>query len=284
MDWSIIYAAAGTMLVLGLIFGLGLAAASKKFAVRTDPRIEHILDALPGVNCGACGYGGCADYAETVVMGGAPINLCIPGGAKAIKDVAEIMGVQAMDVVPTKAIVECQRDDARPVRFEYAGLRDCRSANLIAGGFTPCKYACLGLGTCVEKCPFDAIHIGPKGIPVVDEEKCTSCGNCVRACPRNIITIRPDDKTVHILCKSHDKGALARKACNNACIACRRCVKECPFDAIEIVDNLAKIDYDKCKACGKCVAVCPNNCIVNYKLIRGNKREGMEESIQSSTA
>lgn len=280
MDWIIIGGAIGTMAVLGAVFGLGLAAASKKFAVHTDPRIEDVLEALPGINCGACGYGGCADYAEAVVTKGEASNLCMPGGPATAKGVAEIMGVEALAVVPTKAIVECQREDARPERFEYAGLTDCWSANLLAGGHTPCPYACLGLGTCEAVCPFDAIHMGPAGLPVVDESKCTSCGNCVRACPRGIISIRPDEKSVHILCKSRDKGAVARKLCNRACIACRRCVKECPADAIEIVDNLAQIDYEKCKVCGKCVEVCPNKCIVNYALIRGTKHE----TVQSSTA
>jgi len=280
MDWIIIAGTAGIMVVLGAVLGLGLAAASKKFAVDTDPRIDEVLDALPGVNCGACGYGGCADYAEAVVTKGEAVNLCMPGGGETAKAVAAIMGVKALEVVPAKAIVECQREDAAPVRFEHAGLDDCRSADLIAGGYIPCPYGCLGLGTCVAACPFDAIHMGPSGLPVVDESKCTSCGNCVRACPRGIISIRQDEKTVHILCKSRDKGAVARKLCNRACIACRRCVKACPEDAIEIVDNLAQIDYEKCKVCGKCVEVCPNKCIVNYALIRGTKHE----TVQSGTA
>ena len=43
---------------LGLIFGLILDFASKKFAVEVDPREEEILGVLPGANCGGCGYPG----------------------------------------------------------------------------------------------------------------------------------------------------------------------------------------------------------------------------------
>ncbi|HAI87558.1 MAG TPA: electron transporter RnfB, partial [Firmicutes bacterium] len=40
---------------LGLIFGLSLGVAAKKFAVERDPRVDEILAVLPGANCGACG-------------------------------------------------------------------------------------------------------------------------------------------------------------------------------------------------------------------------------------
>ena len=53
---------------MGLLFGLGLAVVSKKFAVASnDERIEEIIDVLPGANCAACGYSGCVAYATEVV-------------------------------------------------------------------------------------------------------------------------------------------------------------------------------------------------------------------------
>ena len=71
-----------SMGLFGLIFGAGLAFASKKFAVKTDPRVQEVLEALPGANCGACGFPGCAGYAAAVVSGDAAPNLCSPGGAE----------------------------------------------------------------------------------------------------------------------------------------------------------------------------------------------------------
>ena len=81
--------------VLGAIFGLVLAIASKVFAVEVDPREEAILGCLPGANCGACGCAGCADYAKTIVEDGNAVNKCVPGGAKVAGEIAAIMGVGA---------------------------------------------------------------------------------------------------------------------------------------------------------------------------------------------
>ena len=49
--------------VSGAVFGLILAIASRVFAVHVDERLEPITEALPGANCGGCGYSGCAGYA-----------------------------------------------------------------------------------------------------------------------------------------------------------------------------------------------------------------------------
>ena len=74
-------------------FGAGLAYASKKFAVETDPRVTAVLGALPGANCGGCGYPGCAGYADAVVSGVAAPNLCTPGGPDAARKIGEILGI-----------------------------------------------------------------------------------------------------------------------------------------------------------------------------------------------
>lgn len=76
---------------LGGIFGLLLAVASNVFRIETDPREETILGSLPGVNCGGCGYPGCAGYAAAVVKGEAPTTSCRPGGKKVAERLAEIM-------------------------------------------------------------------------------------------------------------------------------------------------------------------------------------------------
>ena len=83
---------------MGLFFGIILALASKIFAVKEDERIPMIVEALPGANCGGCGYAGCAGYADAIVKGEAKCSLCTPGGSKSAEKIAEIMGVSAEGV------------------------------------------------------------------------------------------------------------------------------------------------------------------------------------------
>ena len=92
---------------LGLTFGAILAIASKKFAVEVDPRIEQITEALPAANCGGCGYPGCAGYAEAIVMKDESTTLCSPGGKDTVEEIANILGIEAEEMIPQIAIVRC---------------------------------------------------------------------------------------------------------------------------------------------------------------------------------
>lgn len=176
-----------TMALLGLAFGVGLALASRTFQVNEDPRIEQVLEELPGTNCGACGYGGCRAYAEAVVDGES-VSLCVPGGSEVAEAVAEIMGVEAESVTDRRAVVHCQGDTDRcGSRARYDGELDCRAAEVTAGGPKACSYGCLGFGTCAKACPFDAITMSEGRLPVIDPERCTACGVCVEVCPRDLI-------------------------------------------------------------------------------------------------
>jgi electron transport complex protein RnfB len=249
---------------LGLIFGVGLALAAKRFAVRVDPRVEEILEALPGANCGACGYAGCLGFAQAVVEGKAPVDGCMPGGAAVARELGKIMGEEVGEGIKKTAFVQCRggRDKAKQ-KFSYQGLENCGAASLISGGPKACRYGCLGFGDCVKVCPFDAIRMGEDGIPLVDDEKCTGCGLCVQACPRRIITLLPTSQKVFVGCISKDKGGLVRKTCTAGCIGCGICAKKCPSEAITIEDNYAWFDYDKCINCGICAYVCPTKAIVD---------------------
>ena len=261
------------MAALGAILGLVLAIASKKFHVVVDPRTEEVTEVLPGVNCGACGFAGCAAYAEGIVEKGAEINLCAPGAAAVVEKIADIMGMTASASEPNFAVVQCDGDGVR-ARFKYSGVSTCKAASVmgLAGSFQACPYGCLGLGSCIEACPFGAMKLNENNVVEIDENLCAGCGKCVEVCPRNLIRLDPESRVIVVRCQNHDKGAKANKACNHACIACQKCVKECPFDAIHIVDNLAVIDYDKCKLCGKCVNICPKNLIVNLRSERKERR------------
>ena len=255
-----------TLMTLGLLFGAGLAFASRVLAVKRDERIEAVEAALPGGNCGACGKAGCGMFAEALVEGRTQIFSCPVADPENLERIAEILDLDIdTDSDRKVAVVRCQGDDeVAKDRFRYIGIKDCNAAQMVAGGHKACEYGCLGQGTCVgdDVCPFDAIYMGPNGLPVIIEEKCTGCGNCVEACPRNIIALMPQGLPVYVLCVSHDGPKYARKACDKACIACGMCVRKCPNEAFVLEDKLAVVDYDKCQAAGVCIDVCPTGALV----------------------
>ena len=249
------------MCLLGILFGAGLAYASKKFAVVVDPKVEALINALPGINCGACGYPGCSGYAAAIAVGEAEPNLCSPGGADTVNSISDILGVDITAAEPKIAFIKCKGAETAVKESIYTGVQTCALAATINKGFLACKYACLMLGDCMFVCQFDAITWSPNNIPVIDETKCTACGKCILVCSKNIIELRPNSKRILVLCSSEDKGAIARKNCKTACIACTKCVKACPVDAIEMKNNVAVLDTEKCVLCGKCVSECPTGVI-----------------------
>lgn len=243
--------------VIGIAAGVLLTAASSIFAVKTDPRIEEVNEALPQINCGACGFSGCADYAKAIVENGAETNLCKPGGAKSAGAISEIMGVSSDGTEQQTAVVRCSGScDTETVDFEFHGVSTCRSAKRFYGGMWGCKFGCLGQGDCVDVCPTGAVSVND-GLASVSSEKCIGCGLCVKVCPNNIIELRKSSAAVDVLCSSNDFGKNVKTVCKSGCIGCKICEKQCEFDAIHVTDNIARIDYDKCTACGKCAEKCP---------------------------
>lgn len=260
-----------TILSLSLLGGLlavVLYLIAQKFKVQEDPRIDQVLEALPGANCGGCGYAGCRAFAESYVNNPEMTDFFCPvGGNDVMKNVAMVLGREVKEQVPRLAVLRCNGScDVRPRLNVYDGSMSCAVAADLYGGETGCSYGCLGLGDCVTACTFDAIHMNPQTyLPEISEDTCTSCGACVKACPRNILELRPKgpkNRRIYIACASKDKGAVTRKVCTVGCIGCQKCVKECPFEAISFADNLAYIDPSKCRLCRKCTAVCPTGCIL----------------------
>lgn len=247
--------------VMGLLFGVLLAFASKIFAVEVDERIPAVLECLPGANCGGCGFTGCNALATAIVEGKAPVNGCPVGGAAVAEKVAAVMGVEVSASDKQIAHVHCSGScENVKNRANYEGIEDCLGAIRVANGYKACSFACLGLGTCVKACKFDAIHV-VDGVAKVDASKCTSCGQCAAACPKHIISILPEKNPVRIDCSSQDKGKDVMDACTVGCIGCSLCVKTCKFDAIHMEGNLPVIDYDKCKGCQMCAKACPRHII-----------------------
>ncbi len=250
--------------VLGIVGASILVVAAHFMHVEEDERIQKVTQVMPGANCGACGYAGCADYAKAIVEG-APVNKCIPGGDACANAAAEIMGVTAGAVAKYKTIVACQGSSYNTQnKYNYQGIKSCAACAALYGGNSTCEYGCIGFGDCAAACKFGAIEI-ENSLAKIIPEKCTGCGACEAACPKNIIWVRPESERPIVLCANRDRGALTRKACTAGCIGCMKCQKICPDEAIKVKDNVASIDYSKCTGCRKCVNVCPVSAIVVAK-------------------
>lgn len=250
---------------VGIIIGILLGIAGKAFEVEVDEKELQIREVLPGNNCGGCGFAGCDALAKAIAEGNAPSGACPVGGQPVADQIAAITG-EAGDVERVVAFVKCNGTPANAKeRYEYSGNTSCKdAANVTGGGAKSCTYGCLGYGTCVDVCDFDAIHI-INGIAVVDKEKCVACGKCVKECPKNIIELVPYDARHLVQCCSKDKGKDVKLVCGVGCIACKLCEKACEFDAIKVENNIAHIDYEKCTNCGACAEKCPTKIILRTK-------------------
>ena len=247
---------------IALLCGVLLSLTERFFGVKEDEKAQAIRECLPGANCGACGFSGCDAYAKALSEGVAEgTNLCIPGGDNAAREIANILGVEAGDVIEKVAYVACNGVcGVVEKKYEYTGPKNCVAANLSYNGDKTCSSACLGYGDCLRACPQDAITV-IDNVAHIDPKKCIGCGICVRTCPKNIIKLIDDTSKVAVKCSNHEKGAITRKSCTNGCIGCMKCEKTCPHGAIKVENNLAVIDYSICTGCGECAKVCPVHCI-----------------------
>jgi len=254
--------------LLALIAAVILFFVAQKFNVYEDPRIDDIQAVLPAANCGGCGYAGCRNFAEALVISDNFEGLnCPVGGAEVMSQAAKILGKEAPVVDPLVAVLLCNgTPEYRPRTSRYGGESDCRISNNLYIGETDCSYGCLGHGDCVRACAFDALYMDARTeLPVIIDDKCVACGACVKACPRKLIELRKKarkERKIYVACSNCDKGGPARRACKVACIACNKCLNICEYGAITIQDNLAYIDANKCTFCRKCVAECPTNSII----------------------
>ena len=251
---------------LGLIFGIGLAIASKKFAVHIDARLEKIQGLLPGSNCGACGGAGCFGFAQDLLSGTRSADGCRVSDDEVKEKIAQLLGKKLEKQVKKCAVLHCHGGSKRAKdKFEYSGIQDCTAANALLAGPKACEYGCIGYGTCARICPFGAITMNEENLPVINEATCTSCGKCASACPKKLFTMIPITNTYAVRCKSQDIGKKVMDVCSVGCIACRKCEKACPVHAITIVNNLSVIDYSLCDNRGECLKVCPTKSIAVKK-------------------
>ena len=243
--------------VLGLIFGIGLAIASKKLAIVTNLKLEQVQHLLPGSNCGACGNPGCFGFAESLLSGKSVVEGCRVCSDKSREEIAKVLGLELTKQNKKIAVLHCNGGLKVKDKYLYNGVNDCVGANLVLGGQKSCVFACLGFDTCVGVCPFNAISMSDEFIPVVDKAKCRACNKCVLICPKKLFSLISVTNNIYVACSSHDLGKDVKAVCAVGCIACKLCEKACKFDAIGVIDSLAVIDYHKCTSCGECVKICP---------------------------
>ena len=223
---------------IGLLAGLGLSAASVIMAVPVDETAEKLTEALPGANCGACGFSGCAGY-----------------------ECAAILGVDAGDITPKAAIVRCLGTcDNTSVKMDYIGVDSCAAAAQLYGGMNACQYGCIGLGDCAKECEYHAIELCNE-LAIVDRNLCVGCGKCAKVCPKQLIEITDRKQAAVVMCSNKDKGAVTRKVCKVGCIGCMKCQKNCPSGAITVENFVAHVDRSLCTGCGLCIENCPTHAI-----------------------
>jgi len=236
-----------SMAVLAVFFAGVLAFADKKLKVEEDPKIEELNNLLPGVNCGACGFLSCHDFAEHIVTEGADIGKCRVVSEETREKLFELMGEDETERYPQLALVRCAaRTGDKKITADYRGAKTCSGANLVFGAEMACKYGCLGLGDCARVCPFNAIRM-EGALAKVDSDKCTGCGKCIDTCPRGIIKLEEKrrEKLFYVACRSHDNMMRTREVCSVGCIACGICVKLDPAGYFEVKNNLSKANYLK---------------------------------------
>ena len=241
----VILLAAGVMLSLALFMTFVLGWANETMKVAVDPQIEKINEALPGANCGGCGFVGCNDYAEALVQSSAALDLCPVGGSSVAEKIAEILGVSLEESHPYRPAVHCVAGYGDKLgRNEYRGEKTCIAANLVSG-VQGCAYGCLSLGDCANACTFDAVRLIDGKIEI-DYDKCVGCGACEKACPRKVISMVPfkTEQMYVVACSNKDFGKDVKAVCKVGCIGCKSCTRlaEGLFQA---KDNLSLIDYNQ---------------------------------------
>ncbi len=229
-------------------------------------KIEEISQSLPGMNCGACGYAGCFAYAQELARN---VNLItetpctiVLQNAEAISCLERALNISLdTSALSKKALIHCSGKSE--IIYNYSGIKSCKAAAQMWGGYKKCPYACLGFGDCLAVCPQDAISIDKeKGIAFIDYNRCTGCGLCVAECPQRLIELVAAGTKIAFRCSYEPlRDIPGREKCEYGCIHCRKCFKACQDEAIAWNKEKAipEFDIEKCTRCGKCIEACPQH-------------------------
>lgn len=258
------------IMILGLIgfsFSVILAFLSKKLAVKEDPRVKKIMQILPGLNCGACGYSGCHAYAEAAVKEKSLLKSCLPGGESVNEKIIDVLGLkESKPKLSQFLICQCGASAGQKKKSSiYKGPSSCKAADVV-GGALDCIYGCLGFGDCIVACPANALFFH-EGRIKIDRNKCISCGKCIEVCPRNLFTFIPRNQTAncYIACSNKDKAQLVKKVCERGCIGCGICTRV-PNSPYYLKENISHIEYNEVKDAKPLIEgknKCPTKCILS---------------------
>ena len=154
-----------TVSLLALALGLVLSIAMRRLPAGADDVVEKVNALLPQTQCAQCGYPGCRPYAEAIVSGDAGINLCPPGGEETIRQVASLLGREALPLA----------DGSAAPATRVVALID--------------EERCIGCLHCRNACPVDAIVGAQQFMHTVIREECTGCELCLPPCPVDCISM-----------------------------------------------------------------------------------------------
>lgn len=266
---------------MGIILPLGIVVISstvsliciglvlKRFHLSTNPQLSSIQNILPNIHCGACGFSRCNYYAKAIIDGKANLSACIPGGPKTAHAIADILGVETDAMETMMAVVHCKggKNESQSKSI-YHGIKDCYAAILVGNGSKVCMDGCIGLGSCVQSCPFDAIKVNENEIAVIDPDACTGCGLCLKACPRNLISLIPKVHKIYLACANHDFGSRVTSYCKVGCTGCSICESVSKPDAIHLERHLPVMNYDKDDNFIPASYKCPSKCFTDLVKVR----------------
>lgn len=262
--------------VIGVVFGIILGIIGHKIKSDESSTVEKLVTILPDKDCGACGYSTCEEFASALADKNTRPNKCSIADTPTIIQLAKISGQKALRTQKKRAQVMCSGTvDLAPKKYKYDGIMDCVSVSHLGTGDKACPFGCLGYGTCVKVCPFNAIKV-ENGVAVVEYEKCVGCGLCAESCPKNLIKLVPYASEYWVGCSSTGRGNTIESYCGIGCVGCGICEKNCPNNAIKVENNLAVIDQKKCIQCGTCFEKCPRSTIWYgaFQIKNGDTRPG----------
>lgn len=261
--------------VLAASFGSFFLSSAWERRRKRNEAIDRLRAALPGCDCGLCGFEDCRRYARYLAESGGDPALCAPGGDEGEERLRSLLGGERS--LAKVAFVRCGgSDSAARSLYHYDGRENCAAAARLFGGSKRCPKACLGLGSCASVCALNAISL-KDGLAQVDAGRCSGCGACIPVCPHDVIALVPASAPWQVACNSHEAPELRKADCEAACTACGKCSALSASWEFSLVDGLARSSSTLPEtgpgsgAFASIAAHCPTHAIVRM----GSKRRGL---------
>jgi Na+-translocating ferredoxin:NAD+ oxidoreductase RNF subunit RnfB len=225
------------LFILVASFGSFFLSSAWERRRKRNEAIDKLRAALPGYDCGLCGFDDCRRYARDLVEKNGDPALCSPGAEPCESRLRGLLGGERAKA--KVAFVRCGGSvSAAKALYHYDGRENCAASAALFGGSKSCPHACLGLGSCALACSLNAISM-KEGLAVVDPERCSGCGACVPVCPHNVICLVPATAPWQVACNSRRNPEDKKEDCSAACISCGKCGALSASWEFSLVDGLA---------------------------------------------